>query len=385
MINKPEHNEPFSVLIPDGESFFALPTLQCLGRERNIKIYVLADDPWASIRYSRYTKQFFSFPKESGDEGRLNAITDIVKKKKIDIILPIDEPTIRFLAEKGKELLKYTTFGPIPKPETFDIVTNKWLFYNWLYENNFPTPPTILYQSNDKFKAALSSFSFPALIKPAKGNGGIGIKFFNDSISLISYCEENIGSQEFVVQSYIKGYDIGCSVLCQDGVIIGCTFQKRASYEPLMFSASTNIDFLFDSQVFEVIKEIIKKLNWTGYSNFDLRYDENDKKVRVLEINARFWQTILGSYYAGVNFPYLATLLGLKRDLPEINFKHIHYVNPQTTIKILVKRVFQHKKSVQHFDHSKLETHLRDPLPIIANKFFKICRKIGAALHKKTK
>ncbi len=373
--------EPFTVLIPDGESFFALPVLQCLGRINHLEIYVLSNDLSASIRFSRYTKKFFSFPKEAGEEGRFIAITDIVKNRKVDLVLPIDEPTIRFLSEHGKTLLPFTAFGPMPKAETFDIATNKWLFSEWLNKNNFPTPTTILYHPGDEFEEALSSFAFPALIKPCKGNGGIGIKFFDDPVSLINYCKDHVLPEEVVIQSYIKGYDIGCSVLCKDGTIIACTFQKRASYEPHMFSASTNIDFLFDSQVFEVIKGIVQKLNWSGYSNFDLRYDDFDKKIRVLEVNARFWQTILGSYYAGVNFPYLAVLLGLKRDIPEINFQHIHYVNPGTAVKLMIKGIFRSKNSVQHFDYSKLETHIKDPLPLLFNKIYKIYRKLGSLLR----
>ncbi len=185
-------NEFYNVLIPDGESFFALPVLQCMGRMNNVRTYVLSNDRLAPIRFSRYTRRFFSYPAPEGEAGRLEAILRIVKENKIDIILTIDEPTIRFLAENGHELLKYTSIAPYPKPEIFDNVVDKWKFANWLNEHNIAYPTTILYQTSAGFIKELATLTFPVLIKPAKGNGGIGIKFFDDAPSLIEYCSKNM-------------------------------------------------------------------------------------------------------------------------------------------------------------------------------------------------
>ena len=55
-------NKPYSVLIPDGESFFALPVVQCLGQIENVRIYVLSNNRTAAIRFSRYTTKYFIYP-----------------------------------------------------------------------------------------------------------------------------------------------------------------------------------------------------------------------------------------------------------------------------------------------------------------------------------
>jgi predicted ATP-grasp superfamily ATP-dependent carboligase len=175
-----------------------------------------------------------------------------------------------------------------------------------------------------------------------------------------------------VVQSFINGYDFGCSILCKEGTILACTFQRRAAYEPHKFSASTNIDFLYNEEVYELVKGVVGELKWTGVANLDLRYDEQEKKVKLLEINARFWQTVLGSYYAGINFPYRSTLVGLKRELPDEKYELIHFVNPGTACKLILKNILDRRKVKQYYKHSKLETHFKDPMPIIITKFFQI-------------
>lgn len=375
-------NKPYSVLIPDGDSYFALPALQCLGNIKNIKIYVLSNNAWSSIRLSRYTTQFFTFPKERGDEGRLNEIMNIVKKKKIDIVLPIDIPTIRYLSDHGNELRKITSVAPYPNAETFDTVVDKWLLAEWLRVNNLPGPTTILYQTDHGFEEQLAALKFPVLIKPLKGDGGIGIKFFDNASSLLNFCKEHIRPEEFIVQSYISGYDIDCSVLCQDGNILASTIQKRIINEPLFFGPTMNIDFLNDEKVYGLVKEIIGKLEWSGVVHFDLRYDEPGKKVHVIEMNPRFWGSIVGSFYAGVNFPHLAILQGLKLDFPEIHKKPIRYVDAETAIKISFLRFIRKKISIQYYDFSKLDTHLKDPLPLFLSTYISIYKKIYRAFDK---
>lgn len=376
MKNTFQLDKPYSVLIPDGESFFALPVVQCLGQMKNVRIYVLSNNRTAAIRFSRYTRKYYSYPVEEGDKGRLAAMLRIVKEKNIDIVLTIDEPTIRFLSENAGELLKYTKIAPYPKAETFDNVVDKWRFANWLRAHNIPYPTTILYQTGPVFEKELSLLKFPVLIKPARGNGGIGIKFFDDPASLKEYCLTHIQSGEYIVQSFVEGYDLGCSVLSKDGIILATTMQKRSVNIPLTFSPFTNIDFLHDSNIYSLIEKIIKELNWSGVGHFDLRYDEKEKQVKVLEINARFWQSVPGSFYAGVNFPYLATLVGLNRELPPLNFQPIHYVNPKTAVKILTQKYIYRKSETQEFGGSKLEMHIKDPLPLIMTRLIQLYKRI---------
>src|SRR2546428_697479 len=52
----------------------------------------------------------------------------------------------------------------------------------------------------------------------------------------------------------------------------------------------------------------MQALKWSGIVNIDFIYDENDKQAKILEVNPRYWQSLLGSLFAGVNFPYLVSV-----------------------------------------------------------------------------
>ncbi|HYM94371.1 MAG TPA: ATP-grasp domain-containing protein [Chitinophagaceae bacterium] len=372
--------EIFSVLIPDGESPQALGVLQCLAQIKNIKTYILSNNPWAPIRFSRYSTRFYSYPDKNSNERQLAAIFDMLRKKKVDVVLPVDTKTIGLLSANPCALSKSVSMVPLPQADAFEIAANKWLLAGWLKQNKIPHPSTILYQPNNSFDEALSSLSFPVLIKPAIGSSGEDIEIFYDAAALYSFCKKNINSREFIVQSFINGYDIDCSALCQEGKILAYTIQKTFINGPHRFGVPSGIEFLYDTDTYNVVKELIEKFNWSGIVHIDLRYDEEEKQVKVIEMNPRYWGSLLGSLCAGVNFPYLACLTALKLDLPKTAFQPKRFVKGKLAINIIGKRLFYRNKRDLHFDNSVLEFLVRDPLPRVIQSYSKIYKKI---VHKR--
>lgn len=369
--------EHISVLIPDGESQIALPVLRCLGEMKDIIVYILSNDPYGRVRYSRHTKRFFSFPNDEGDERRLSSIIDIIKKYKIDIVLPVDEPTIRLLSLHRDTLSPLTSLVALPQTETFDRACNKWLLAGWLFSHHLPHPPTLFYNAN----ITGSSLTFPVLIKPIIGSGGFGIRYFNNPDDLHNYINAQHDHPDYIVQSFIGGYDIDCSVLCEDGKILASTIQKKIITDIIDFEPTGSLDFLYDDETYNLVKEIIAKLNWSGVVHFDLRYDEEEKHIKVIEMNPRYWATVLGSLAAGVNFPYLACLSGLKIDLPKVESNPIRIVDADAALKLYIHNFFHKDKTIPDFDKSVFKISLKDPFPSV----FKLCFQFYRKINKKIK
>jgi len=72
------------------------------------------------------------------------------------------------------------------------------------------------------------------------------------------------------------------------------------------YRAAVGIEFVYDERVVQVVERLMRLLNWSGVAHIDLRFDQDEDEIKVIEINGRYWGSLLGSLNAGINFPALA-------------------------------------------------------------------------------
>ncbi|MCP5097710.1 MAG: ATP-grasp domain-containing protein [Chloroflexi bacterium] len=323
----------FSVLLLDGEGDISLFVARCLGQIRGVKVHALSQDKWTPLRFSRHFSTF-QLTQKANDEQRLADISAAIKQTGCDIVLPIAEPAVRFIATHKFQLSKLTQIPPIPLVNMFDTTVDKGLLMAFLTKHQIPCPQTAFYTNDNTFKQQLSKLTFPVLIKPIRGSDGKGIQFFQSEDSLL----EHLGQKEtfvnqYIVQDFVDGYDIDCNVLCQDGKILAHTIQKGFIFRARRFAPPAGIQFVRDEQIFDVVSRWAAATQWSGVAHLDLRYDKHDRQTKIIEVNARYWGSLLGSLVAGVNFPYLACLAGLGIPFAKPNYELKNFVSGNAAIK----------------------------------------------------
>ncbi len=164
----------------------------------------------------------------------------------------------------------------------------------------------------------------------------------------------------------MKGYDIDCSVLCKDGRILVHTIQKCIVPNPVPFRIPLAIEFVENAEVLKVAARLIRALNFNGVANIDLRVDERDGRVQVIEVNPRYWLSLLGSQSAGVNFPQLACLAALGLPFPKIEYQPRRYIDFLGIIKKWLYR--PPAPGVRQFRFSEIDLRycLTDPWPLVS-------------------
>jgi predicted ATP-grasp superfamily ATP-dependent carboligase len=296
----------------------------------------------------------------------MEAIKAAIIKTNASIVLPVDEPTILLLSRYGKSISDLATITPIPEFESFLIAKNKWLLAQWLKKNKFSCPPTMLLENSPDFYIKLNAMSFPVLLKPTESAGGIGIILFETALALKKDTEKIEKREEYIIQSVIKGYAIICNVLCIKGEIIAHTIQKSTINGAIPYSPARGNSFIKDKATLELITQITYKLEWTGVVNFDLYYDCDKKEITVLEMNPRFWGSLMGSLAAGINFPLLCCLCAKQTEIPKTDYQDITYINGTPALRILMKSIRNGtflRKDREKFVFGFI---LNDPLPNIA-------------------
>ena len=361
----------FSVLVPDGESRIALSVLRSLNAATNIKAVVISNNEASPIRYSRHCSTFV-YLNEQSEQKKLRKILDVAKNERVDIILPVDIEMIRLLAKHKEEVDQVAPISFLPEVDTFDMVNDKWLFAEWLHKNKIPHPNTFRYKNDGDINEFISSLTFPIIMKPRTGSGGRGIKVFDKPEELAVFLKEKETSEDFIYQNFITGYDIDCSVLCQNGKILAQTVQKSFVLKAQRIGWPVGVEFVKEDALLSIVTEMVSKLSWTGVMHIDLRYDEDLKQFNVIEINPRFWASVEASMFTGVNFPFITCKLILDKQLPQVEMKYKRVVRSNAAIKMFTTRLLKGKREDRRFDNTYLEVIIKDPVPYLYSYWKKI-------------
>lgn len=334
------------------------------------------------MRYSRHIHNFAFYPKTDIELEWLDNIVEELKKHDIDLVMPIFENGIKTIAKYRNQVSFKDKLCLLPSFDSFKLANDKGLLLNFLNENNLPHPRGIVAKLGGIPKVEL--LNYPVLVKPASGlGGGTGICSFDNQNSLEAYFIENRFDYDNIVQERLEGYDIGCSVLCKNGVILAHTIQKATLKDSNPFAPLTGLVFVEDKNLYLTIEKLMKLLNWSGVAHIDLLFDKKDQEFKVLEVNTRFWTSLDASMIAGVNFPYLYILASSGIDFKKPSYEHLEYLN----IKGLLKTLKLNKKFIfqTHFilNNTPIKFAIKDPIPFILKYILSFINIITSKLEKK--
>ena len=212
-----------NVLIPDGDSTWALSVLQCLSHIEGYQLFVLSNQKRTATKYSKHTA-YYKFYERTDDVSWLNIINTEVEANSISVILPIAEAETLFFIRYKDKVSKQAKVMPLPSLKDFETAIDKYKLSEFSKAHKVPYPKSFLIASEKEKLETLSHIRFPILIKPLCQKGGDGIEKVAVASDLPTELE-HIDSAVFV-QEYIEGYDIDCSVLCLKGKIVSHTIQK---------------------------------------------------------------------------------------------------------------------------------------------------------------
>lgn len=342
-----------SVLLIGYDTNLTLGVLYCLSPLK-YTVYLLTTNRKNAARYSRFLKKIYY--EDAKDE--MEQIRFIVEKHQIDLIMPIDELEIRNVKVHWDELTKYAACSWATEVGMFDIGINKKLLAAFLTENQVPCPSFSTIENIGQLEEESHKMGFPVLLKPSRGSFGRMIRRFEDWESLKSfYLENSTELDHFILQPFLIGSDITCNVICKHGEVICCTIQESPVKTGSDFSSNDVLEFHNDPEVLKVVSKMMELLKWHGVACIDIRRDIRDNSVNILEINGRFWASVVSSYIrTGVNFPMIMAKLALDEPV------EIPVAKPgrQRSLKQVTQALMSGKKG--SFKDTKYISYLSDPV-----------------------
>lgn len=287
-------------------------------------------------KYSRIVK-VTTVPEIDQDEVMLQTLASFAERHPLEqkILIGCTDDYAAMIIRNREELGKHYIV-PYIDAELMENLVSKENFYKYCATFGIPYPTTVIV-AKDEDPAALDMvpFAYPVIIKPSSS-----IEYWKhpfDGMQKVYVAKTAVQAKEItakifeagyadtlVVQEFIPGADSGMRVLTaysdRDAKVkmmcLGHVLLEE--HTPKAVGNHAAILTEFDGPLMEKIKDFLENVGYTGFSNFDIKFDPRDNTYRVFEINLRQGRS---NYYvtgAGLNIAkYVVEDRLLLRDLGE--------------------------------------------------------------------
>ena len=240
-------------------------------------------------------------------------------KKKL-LLIACGDWYVRMIIENRDVLEKYYVI-PYIEEELLNKLVLKDSFYDICEKTGVDYPETFVYDVKEKTPLKLP-FDFPVIAKPASSaeyhyaefKGKKKVFKFNSMEELkgmLSELEKSSYGYKFLVQDFIPGDDNYMHILT-------CYCDRNSKVKFMSFGHTILEDHgdaaignpvaiinTVDRDVMDKSIKFLEETGYTGFANFDIKYDERDGKYKYFEINTRLGRSnfyITGSGFNAVKW-----------------------------------------------------------------------------------
>lgn len=210
------------------------------------------------------------------------------------------------LISKHKSELEKIFICPYIDYDLLKQLNNKKAFYNICDQYGLKYPATkfinkAYFEKNMNFK---SPFDFPVALKPADSVSWLKVDFKGrkkafrvqsqvELDDIICKIYENGYDGDLILQDFIPGDDSKMRVLNayvdQNHQVKMMCLGHPLLEDPSPSAIGNYVAILpeYNMDLYQMVKQFLEKINYVGFANFDMKYDERDGKFKVFEINIR--------------------------------------------------------------------------------------------------
>ena len=260
------------------------------------------------------------------------ALSAIIKKEKVDVLVPTHPVEVRAVAELKKQAHLQGVSTLLPDLDVLDTTDSKEKTHAALKDAVIPVPETIGLQSKVDITKAFDRFSphGPVWVRgsgaPGLGIGGAALPCRDVKVAE-AWVEHYQGWGYMSASRYLPGRNLTWMALYSKGELIASAARERLEYvlphvSPSGITGAPAVSrTIWEDDVKEFgyasVRAVDEKPN--GVYFVDMKCDENDRPM-VTEINGGRCGTTIHFYTeAGYNFPKSMVELALGESVPKIS------------------------------------------------------------------
>ena len=247
---------------------------------------------------------FRSVPKMDRQEVFVKIINDLAAEypgKKI-ILMGCGDSYVELII-KNKSLLAENIIAPYVDEELMESLLTKLKFYQMCDREKISYPRTFIYDSNMRRNFSLP-FDFPVIVKPSNGikywehpfvtqKKVYKIKDIAELKNVIGQIYEAGYDDQLIIQDFIPGDDSQLRVMiCYSGrdkkvKMMSLAHVMLEEHTPHGLGNTAVLMNEYNPELSGMLRRFLDNIGYTGFSTFDIKYDQRDGQYKILEVNLR--------------------------------------------------------------------------------------------------
>jgi len=296
-----------------GGAHVSIAVARSLGRQ-GIPVCLAANHPLPT--YSRYVARSFPWPGADHPDG-IACLIGLARREGLHdwVLIATGDQDMRLISHKRELLAQYFRVTT-PGWETIQWIYDKRLTYRRAGEIGIDFPLT--FAPRNLREVDRLDCRFPVILKPAFRAGDdvfTQAKAWKadsreELVALYRRAVALVGDDAVVVQEWIPGSgetQFSYAALCLQGEPTASLVARRSRQHPIDFGrSSTFVETIEQPEVEALGRRFLKSIDYTGVAEVEFKYDRRERRLKLLDVNGRFWTWCGLGDLAGVDFPYLA-------------------------------------------------------------------------------
>ena len=211
------------------------------------------------------------------------------------ILFPAGDEFLELIIRHRDSLADYYCL-PLPDNYLLKNILDKGAFYDLAGQLNVDIPKTWGCDEGENLEA----IEFPCILKPAYGH--VFRKYFpNRKVFVVREMSDLKKSLAYfsgmglkmIVQEIIPGKDenqVSVAVYMDRNSVPLTTFvSRKVRQNPIGYGVGTYVEPYREDYIENEAKRILSRIGYKGIAEVEFRYDERDKRYKLIEINPRPW------------------------------------------------------------------------------------------------
>ena len=237
----------------------------------------------------------------------VTALLRLIDSNRYSLLMPCSDTALTEVVRYYDRVASRVTVGS-PKPEIIRRVLNKNETLTYAQKCGIPVPESYHFTSLSELKAARDSLRYPMIAKPLdkRQPSSFKVKYFHEFKEIEdAFRSDPLFGTHTLLQEYCDGEGVGIGTYVHKGAPIAIYQHRRLKEYPHTGGVSVlAVSEEPDPLLVRYAVRLLNAVEWEGAALVEFRFDRQERRATLMEINGRYWGSLASAIHAGVDFPF---------------------------------------------------------------------------------